>query len=420
MRGTRRAKAPFAAVVTSDLVSTFGTEMTAVALPWFVLVTTGSAARMAGVMAAEFLGAAAFGIPAGRVAHLLGPRRALLAADALRGPLLVLIPALHWAGALSYVTLLLVGTVVGGCFPAYTSAQRMVVASVSGDDELRLTRLGGILGAVNETASFVGPATGGVLVALVGAPWVLVIDAATYAISFAVIATLVPKPPVQEPEVAARASDGVRYLWRSRPLRRQVGAILVIEMAFTALMATLPVAARHRYHGGAALAGAFLASYGAGSIAGGVASARLRRIGARRLGTSFVVMAALTWLLVPRLPAWAVAVGIAGFGVCNGIYFPRFFAALTLEPPAQLRSQVMTAAQTVMSTTGPLGFVAAGLLLQRGPLTPAFVLIAAATTIGAVVSVTGEPMRSRVDVEGAAAEETDEGEAGLLRELHRE
>ena len=402
-------------------MSTFGTEMTAVALPWFVLVTTGSAARMAGVMAAEFVGAAAFGIPAGRIAQMLGPRRALLTADALRAPLLLLIPVLHWAGALNYPTLLVVGLVVGACFPAYTSAQRLVVASTAGEDELRLTRLGGLLGAVNETASFLGPAVGGVLVAVVGASWVLVLDAATYVISFAVIATFVPsslRPVADDTDNDTLA--GVRYLWRSRALRRQVAAVMVVELAWTALMATLPVAARHRYHGGAALAGAFVAAYGAGSIVGGLASARTRRAGPRRLGVSLVVMAGIAWALVPVLPAWAVALGVAGFGVCNGVYFPRLFTALTLVPPEGVRGPVMTAAQTVMSTTGPLGFVAAGLILQSGPVLPAFVLVAVATTVGAVMSVTGEPLRPRVDVEGLAAQETDEGEPGLVGELDRE
>jgi hypothetical protein len=41
--GDRRR--PFAALLLADLVSTLGSEMAAVALPWFVLATTGSPAR---------------------------------------------------------------------------------------------------------------------------------------------------------------------------------------------------------------------------------------------------------------------------------------------------------------------------------------------------------------------------------------
>jgi hypothetical protein len=131
-------------------------------------------------------------------------------------------------------------------------------------------------------------------------------------------------------------------------------------------------------------------------------------------------LAGVGWALVPVLPAWALALGVAGFGVCNGVYFPRLFTALTLVPPEGVRGPVMTAAQTVMSTPGPLGFVAAGLILQNGPVLPAFVLIAVATTVGAVMSVTGEPLRTGVDVEGLAAQEPDEGEPGLVGELDRE
>ncbi|MDQ1683796.1 MAG: hypothetical protein QOC82_533, partial [Frankiaceae bacterium] len=115
-----------------------GTEMTAVALPWFVLVTTGSPARMAGVMSAEFVGTALLGIPSGRLAHALGPRRTMLIADAGRAPLLGLVPLLYAVGGLSYAVLLAVGFLVGACFPAYSSSQRLVVASVVGDDEVAL------------------------------------------------------------------------------------------------------------------------------------------------------------------------------------------------------------------------------------------------------------------------------------------
>lgn len=53
--------------------------MTVVALPWFVLETTGSAARMSLVLAAEAAPLAVLALPAGRLAGRLGARRTLLA-----------------------------------------------------------------------------------------------------------------------------------------------------------------------------------------------------------------------------------------------------------------------------------------------------------------------------------------------------
>src|SRR5439155_15035785 len=197
----RRVQPTVLAVVAADAASTLGSEMSAVALPWFVLVSTGSPARMAGVLAAEFAGVALLGLPAGRLAQALGARRAMLTADGIRAPLLLLIPVLHWVGALHYVMLLVVGLVVGACFTAYSSAQRVLLAEASDDDELQLTRVGAVLGAFNETASFLGPALGGALVALVGSSWVLVVDSASYVVSFLLIAVVVrpTSAPVEAP-----------------------------------------------------------------------------------------------------------------------------------------------------------------------------------------------------------------------------
>jgi len=384
--GEGRSRA-LAAVLVAEVVSTTGTEMTAVALPWFVLVTTGSPARMAGVMSMEFIGTTLLGLPSGRLAHALGPRRTMLLADALRAPVLGLVPLLYAVGGLSYGVLLAVGFAVGACFPAYSSSQRLVVAAVVGDDEVALTRVGGVLGAVNETASFVGPALGGALVAVIGASAVLAVDAVTYVVSFGILAVAIP--------TAARDLDdgprpdllaGLRWLWNDAPIRRQIAAVMVAELGWTALMAALPVAARHRYGGDAALAGWFVGAYGGGSIIGGLISARTKRIGMRTATAAMAVLAALSWVMVPRVPAWAIVICVAGTGVCNQIYFPRLFAALTVSPPPALRTQVMTAALTAMSVTGPIGFVAAGLLIDGRPVTGAFLVVAVAGTIAAIIS----------------------------------
>ena len=408
------------AVVAADAASTLGSEMSAVALPWFVLVSTGSPARMAGVLAAEFAGVALLGLPAGRVAQSLGARRAMLTADAVRAPLLLLIPVLHWLGALNYAILLVAGAVVGACFTGYSAAQRVLLAEATDDDELQLTRVGAALGAFNETASFLGPALGGALVALVGAPWVLVVDSASYVVSFALIAVVV-RPSSRAPaESVPATAEGLRYLWSDRPIRRQLVAVMGASIGFTALMATLPVAARGRYHGGAQLAGALVAAYGLGSVIGAIIASRTKRAAVGRPGMPLVPVAVAMWLAVLVLPAWALALVVVVFGVANGMYFPRLFTALTLRPPEPLRTQVLAAAQVVMTVTSPLGFIAAGLLLERHPPRATFVLTAIAMTVAAVVSVTGEPLSAGVDVERLAPQEADEGQAHLVGELDGE
>jgi hypothetical protein len=67
---------PFVALFLAEVISTTGSEMATIALPWFVLVTTGSPAQMGAVMAAEFVGMAV-GIPSGRPAAAL-PRCTML------------------------------------------------------------------------------------------------------------------------------------------------------------------------------------------------------------------------------------------------------------------------------------------------------------------------------------------------------
>jgi hypothetical protein len=55
MTRTGRRRGPLAALLLAEVVSTTGSQMTLVALPWFVLVTTGSPVRMGVVVAADLV-----------------------------------------------------------------------------------------------------------------------------------------------------------------------------------------------------------------------------------------------------------------------------------------------------------------------------------------------------------------------------
>src|SRR5262245_60448096 len=119
---------PLVALLSAEVVSTTGTEITAIALPWFVLVTTGSPARMGTAMAAGFLGITVLGIPSGRLATELGPRRTMLLANAVCATAIAAIPVLYWAGALSFAVIVVASFLVGAFFPAYTASQSILLA----------------------------------------------------------------------------------------------------------------------------------------------------------------------------------------------------------------------------------------------------------------------------------------------------
>src|SRR6185437_12057780 len=210
------------------------------------------------------------------------------------------------------------------------------LAQIVGEDEVRLTRASGLLNAVNETASFVGPGLGGVLLVLFGAAKVVALDAASYLSAFLLLLLLVRPEPVDLGGEPASSSvlAGLRYLLRDRSLRLRLAGIGLIEVAFTALLATVPVLALRG--GGASIAGWLLASYGAGSVIGGLFSTRARRAGGRATTGAVIGLAASTWLLLVPGPVWTLAGAIALNGICSGLFFPRFFSAITIgTPPAR-------------------------------------------------------------------------------------
>ena len=109
--------------------------MTYLALPWFVLVTTGSPGKMSLVLAAEILPMALLGIPSGSVVGALGGRTTMLIADFARAPIMLSIPLLHSAGMLTFPLLLGIVALLGTFMPPYFAAQRVVLPELVGEDE---------------------------------------------------------------------------------------------------------------------------------------------------------------------------------------------------------------------------------------------------------------------------------------------
>jgi MFS family permease len=408
----------FPALAVADFVSVAGSEISALAIPWFVLTTTDSAARTGLALAAEFVGIIAFGVPAGELVSRFGARRTMLLSDAVRGVLIALVPILHVAGALSFPLLLVILIAVGAFFPAYGAATELVLTAIVGQDAAVLTRANGILGSLNEAGSLLGPAIGGILIALTSATTVLAIDAATYAVALALAMTFVRPGRVVAvegaPKEAAGLLAGVRRLFGDAWLRSVSIAVAVMELAWTGMTAALPVLAFRGFSENVHLAGWFLAAFGGGSMIGGLLSGRIvPRFGIGRTAVgSYLGVASALWVLATTPPAWLVILSVAVNGVCTGVFMPALFAEMTLRTPPPLRAKTIAAANVVFSATGPLGFIGAGYLLQHTVGTrPAFVAIALAGSVAAAIVVAGPAATRYATVDEESGPSVSEGES---------
>ena len=163
-------------LLTAELVSLTGSSMTFVALPFFVLITTGSTAKMGLALAAEMLPIAIFGIPAGTVIAKLGAKKTMLISDAARGPLMLVIPILHHYGDLSFAALLGTTFAIGIFATPYFASSRLIVPEVAGEDEQAVASVNAVLSGANQLTQLAGPVLAGVIIGLFSPATVLVVD----------------------------------------------------------------------------------------------------------------------------------------------------------------------------------------------------------------------------------------------------
>ena len=278
---------PLRALVVAEVISTTGSQMTWLALPWFVLVTTGSPTRMTFVLAAEVIGLGLVGLPSGKLLQRLGARRTMLVADAFRAPLMLLVPVLHWTGHLSYAPLLLLAFLLGAFTAPYFAAQRVILPELLGEDESTISQATALTQAAQRTTMLLGPPLAGVLIGIFGPAPVLVIDAATYLVSFVIVLVFVPgRAPVPEAEEARGLLAGLRFLVHE-PLLRVWGPLFILgDAAWQVFFAAVPVLTIERFGADARVAGVLFAAFGAGALVGNFLSFRVSPTGWTRSSSS--------------------------------------------------------------------------------------------------------------------------------------
>ncbi|MCW3816378.1 MFS transporter [Micromonospora sp. DR5-3] len=374
---------------TAYLLSLVGDQLTAVTVAYLVYTGTGSAVLAAAGYASSYLAWLTGGPLLSGLADRFPRRRVLIGCDLARA-LLIPLAALPGVPAAALVALLFVVNLLR---PPFVAARAALLPEVLDGDRYPVAN--GVDNSAAQIVQVVGFAAGGGLVAVLSLRGALLVDAATFLLSAALIWIGVrPRGVPTRPEGPTRGGPwvGLRVVFTDRRLRAYV-LVLWVASAFTYAAEGLMAPLARQYGGGPGTVGLLLAAAPLGTAAGAVALTRFCPPGTRpRLILPLAVLSAATLTLVALIPPlWMVLslLVLVGAGSAWAIPLNALFGRAV---PAEYRGRAFGIAITGLSGLQGAAMVVAGLAADHW--TPTSV-VGASGLLGAVAVLALAPLWPR-------------------------
>lgn len=355
----------FALFAVGTLVSLLGDGIYLVALPFAVLGLDGGAGELAAVGLAWSLGMVGFLVAGGLLADRHDKRRQLMAADAVRLLAVGAAGALSLAGTLEIWHLValsfvfgagegLSGPAMSAIIPELVPAETLVEANAL-EQSLKPIAL-----------RFVGPALGGVTVALIGVGGALLVDAATFAVSIGCLLAMRARIPVheggREPLVrqvreAAVFVRGQTWLWATL-----VMASLALLVFYGPTEVLLPLRVDRDLGGTAGQFGLVLAAEGIASVIGTMAVGHFG-MPRREVTVLYWVWGMAGFALIGFALAgavWQLVLFSFVFGLFAGAGNPIWATMMQVRVPPTLRGRVSSLDWLVSTALTPASFALTG------------------------------------------------------------
>jgi len=354
----------FRLVFIGQLVSSFGSFITYVALPVQVYELTKSSAVVGLIGAVQLVPLFATALWGGAVADAFDRRKLLLRCEGLMmlGSLALVMNSLadEPSVTLLFVVAAFMSAVNGFHRPALEAITQKLVAF---EELAAVSALASLRGT---TAAIAGPAVAGIMIAAYGLPFAYGVEVATFAVSIAALAGVRAMPPAERsPEVGlASVVEGLRYAV-SRPELIGTYAVDIVAMTFAMPMAVFPALAVEL--GGTATVGYLYSAMSVGALLVTVFSAWTRNV--ERRGAAVVIAAALWGVAIVALgyarsvEAAVVCLALAGAAdMVSGLFRMTIWNETI---PSTLRGR-MAGIEQLSYMTGPLlGNARAGFMAER-------------------------------------------------------
>ena len=330
--GPLRESRGFRLLFAGEFVEVFGSQLTAVAIPFQVYALTQSSLQVGLVSLAQLVPLIAGALIGGSLGDALDRRRILLVASALLALTSGGLAVNAAAGHPSLIALYLVSALAAGLAGASSTASNAAVPALVAPRYLVPAYAS--TQAVSQVGSVVGPALAGLLIDAVHLEWVYATTAVIYLLTALAAARLPAIPPAPEagrPGLRAIA-EGLRYL-RGRQAMEGAYLIDVNAMVFGMPRALFPALAVSVFHGGARTLGYLYAAPAAGALVGALTTGWLERVHRQ------------AWAVIVAVCVWGAA--IVAFGLVHVLW--AALALLALAGWADVLSAVLRS--TILQTS---------------------------------------------------------------------
>ncbi|HEY4175282.1 MAG TPA: MFS transporter [Kofleriaceae bacterium] len=358
-------------------ISTYGARITRTALPIIAITLLHQPESIIGVLVAGQLAPGiVLALFSGGFVDRTDKRLILVWADIIRAAAIVS-PTIAWmTGALTVAHLFVVGAIVGAASAMFHITDTAYLPTLVG------TELVGdgnaVIEATEGVAEIVGPASAGALIAMLGAPLAVAIDAVTYLWSALFLVRIKPpfaEPPRAQPPVKARVSlredlaIGMRALFGNAIVRPITIAYMLWSLWGGFFMTLYAPFLLRDLHLGETWFGVIVAMGGVGALFGAVFSrASVKRFG---LGNTIIVSSALSLaagLFVPA--ARGSSVMVIAFLVAHQILADGFSVAFVVQEttlrqtviPTEILGRANAAFHVCTQVPLPIGALVGGAL----------------------------------------------------------
>jgi MFS family permease len=410
---------------TGQSISEFGSQISQLAIPWVALVTLNATAfEVASLGTVEFLPFVLFTLPAGVWVDRLRRKSVLIVGDVGRAILLSSIPVAYVIGHLTLAQLYVVGFLVGIHTVFFDVAYQTYLPEIVDRDSL--IEGNSKLNVTSSGAQLAGPGAAGGLIALVTAPYAILVDAVSFLVSGAFTASIraraaEPEEPVVRRHLMVELWEGLRYVLRHRLLFPQAMSTGVSNFFSNVLFSIIIVYAHRKLGMSSGSIGLSFSLAAVGWMIGASQADRFRRWlgvgGATIFGAALSGPGALVVAFTPKsfpVPVLVAGAAIMGFGAV--VYNIQQVSLRQAICPPRLQGRMNASMRFLVWGTMPIGSLTGGAIAATAGLRTAL-FVGAIGGFTSILPIVFSPIRSLREFPGAEADPLLQHEAGVVTEL---